>query len=1154
MEDKNNDKSEAALREERILEFWEKNKIFEKSLEKPAPRGEFIFYEGPPTANGYPGIHHLESRAFKDLIPRFKTMQGFFVPRRAGWDTHGLPVEIEVEKELGIKSKKEIEELGITEFNKKCKESVNKYVKKWGEFTDRIGFWLDQENSYSTFNPSYMESIWSIIKKIEDQGLLYKDYKVLPWCPRCETALSSHELAQGYKGVEDPAVFIKFKQIDKDEYFLAWTTTPWTLPGNIALAVGEAVDYVKVKVDGEDLWLAKSRAKEILPNVKILEEIKGKYLIGRKYEPLFSYLSDLLPENEKFKLMTAYQIYPADFVSTEEGTGIVHTAVMYGADDFDLGTKFDLPKYHLINEKGEFIKETGTLAGKFVKDADKNVIEELKKKNLLFKEERITHTYPFCWRCQTPLIYFARDSWYIRVSNLRQKLIDENQKIHWEPEYIKNGRFGEWLREVKDWAISRERYWGTPLPIWQCNNCDHKEVIGSIEDIKKKTTNGNKYFVMRHGEALNNTENIASGKNPKWDKLTDNGKEQVKNKIPEIEKLNIDFIISSPFNRTKQTSEIISKGIGNKEIVFDERMEEIDIGVFEDKDIKEYRKFNSTIEEHFIKRPENGENLMDVKCRVGDFIYEINKKYNNKNILVVAHSESSFMLFSSAHGLTQQETKDLLDKDDENITFINNAEIKELDFSPIPHNEEYELDLHRPYIDRIVWKCEKCKGEMERVKEIIDVWFDSGAMPFAQDHYPFENKNFVDEFGYPGDYIAEAIDQTRGWFYTLHAIGILMEKGKAYKNVVCLGHILDSKGKKMSKSIGNMVNPWEMIDKYGVDTLRLWMYSVNQPGEPKNFDEITVKENKRILTILENIVKFYELYKENASRFSSGWSSSNNVLDDWILTKLNKLIFDSTNNLNNYKILEPTREIKDFILDFSQWYIRRSRDRLKSENENDKQSALITTKFVLLELSKLMAPFTPFMAENVYKRTGGDLESVHLEKWPSVLKTFWGKVKVDLELIEEMKKVRKIVSFGLEAREKEGIKVRQPLSEIQIKKNLSKKYFDLIKDELNVKEVIFDSKMKEEIKLNTNISPELKQEGQFRELTRSIQESRKKENLTPSDQIILTIETNKDGQELIKKFENNLKKVVLSKEIKFEQNNSEEIMINNLSFKIKIEK
>ena len=902
--------------EKQILEDWEKNNIFKKTLEKEAPKGPFVFFEGPPTANGKPGIHHAEARAFKDCVPRFRTMQGYLVNRKGGWDTHGLPVELEVEKQLGFKSKSEIEEFGIAKFNEQCKESVWKYLEEWVEFTKRLGYWVDLEDPYVTYKPEYVESLWWVIKQVWDKGLLYKDYRVTPHCPRCGTSLSSHELSQGYKDVEDPAVSIKFKitkkadgsEADGKEFLIAWTTTPWTLPANVALAVGEQIDYVKVKQGDEFYWLAKSRLEDTLEgDYEIVEEVKGSALINTEYEPLFPYVSDAIKGTDQ-EQSKGWYVVAADFVSTEDGSGIVHTAVMYGVDDFELGTKIGLPKYHLINLDGKFNEQAGPYAGQFVKKADKGVMEDLESRGLLLKRETIAHTYPFCWRCKSPVIYYAKDSWYIRMSELRDKLLAENEKINWEPSHIKDGRFGEWLREVKDWAFSRERYWGTPLPVWECQECDGKECVGSFDELR--------------GIALSD---------------------------------------------------------------------------------------------------------------IGD-----------------------------------------------------------------------EFDPHRPFVDEVDVKCSKCGGAAKRVPDVVDVWFDSGCMPIAQWHYPKHNREMVDEEKlFTADYISEAIDQTRGWFYTLLAVAVLLGKERPYKNVICLGHVLDAKGKKMSKSVGNVVEPMEMMEKYGADAVRWYMYTINHPGEGKRFDEKTLSDMvKKNFNILLNVTRFYEMFAQDAGRFEA--KEATHVMDKWVLARLNLLVSETTNWMENYKVTESVRAIGEFINDLSTWYVRRSRDRFKGTDEQDKQAAIATLQACLETTSKLMAPFTPFISETVYSRSGGEKESVHLTDWPQV-----DEKLLDQALLDEMGRVRSMVSRALERRVEAGINVRQSLAGMTATRpsgELSDALIEVIKEEVNVHEVIIE-KGDYAVELDTVLTPKLIREGTIRETIRRVNAMRKNNKLSLEDRIELYVES-----------------------------------------------
>lgn len=1104
--------------EEKIIKFWKENRIFEKSIERRKKAPNFVFYEGPPTANGKPGIHHLEARVFKDIICRYKTMNSFKVIRKSGWDTHGLPVELEIEKKLGLRSKKDIEKFGVAKFNQECKSSVWQYKKDWEDLTEKIGYWLDMDNPYITYKTNYIETVWWLLKQVWQKKLLYQDYKVVPYCPRCGTSLSSHEVAQGYKKIAEPAIFVKF-QLIRNTYLLVWTTTPWTLPGNVAVAVNPKFIYVKLKVDNEYLILAKQRIKDCGIEGKVVEEFKGKNLLGLKYKPLY-------------KNNAPYKVIAGDFVTTQEGTGLVHIAPAFGEDDLTAfrqqipNSKNQIPKP--VDETGKMITPGYKWNGLFVKEADSLIIEDLKKRKLLFKEEPYEHDYPFCWRCKTPLIYYARKSWFIKMTKVKRDLIKNNEKINWVPKHLKHGRFGEWLRELKDWAISRERYWGIPLPVWQCKKCGHQEIIGSKQDLLKQKFSTNKYFILRHGESECFKKNILSYKNKGADcPLTENGGEQIKKVAQKLKKEKIDLIFSSDFLRTKQTAEIISKEIGKK-VKYDKRLIEVNIGIFDGKNIKEYRKLFEGKIDKFNKRPHEGESYTEVKERVCDFLKEIDKKYKNKNILIVSHGGPILMAESIVRGFSQAEIiEHWQDKS------IDVGELRKLEFKILPYNKEnQELDFHKPYIDEVKFKCSKCDSLMERVPEVIDCWFDSGAMPFAQYHYPFEQSEFKNQF--PADYICEAIDQTRGWFYTLLAISTLLDFGSPYKNVISLGHVLDEKGEKMSKSKGNVVDPWHIIEKYSSDAARWYFYTINQPGDSKLFRERDVEQAlKKFIMILWNVFSFFETYvpKENAklkAQSAKPQRKAQNLLDRWIISRLNELISGVSEKLDKYDIVSAARDIENFVInDLSLWYVRRSRKRFQNpEAKKDFQQASQTLGFVLLSLAKLTAPFVPFISEEIYQDISKG-KSVHLEDWPKP-----DKKAIDKKLEEKMEKVRDITAQGLSQRAKAGIKIRQPLASFEIKmKNeklkSDKDLLDLIKKEVNVKKITFGKTFK----LDTKITPKLKEEGIIREIIRSIQEMRKKAGYEPKDRVLIRYTGDKGLNKILERNKKTILKEIVVKDL-----------------------
>jgi len=1128
--------------EEEILKFWEENKIFEKSVEKNSEDKSFIFYEGPPTANGVPGLHHVLARSFKDIIPRYKTMKGYRVERKAGWDTHGLPVEIQVEKSLGLKSKQEIENIvpgspreSIIEFNKKCKESVWKYKDAWEKMTRRMGYWVDMKNPYITYENKYIESIWWVIAQIwksknkKGESLVYKGHKVVPYCYRCGTALSSHEVAQGYQKIKDNSITVEFKTIKEPKTsILVWTTTPWTLPGNVALAVGPEIEYAYIEKKNRDegelvkFILAKNRLESVFGNeeYKIIKTVSGKELVGLAYEPLYP-----LTDAEG-----VYKIIVGDFVSTEDGTGIVHIAPAFGEDDSNVGRENNLPTLLTVDQEGKISADVPGKGIPVKKKNEKNkyavdelIMEDLKKRSLFFKDELYEHDYPFCWRCDTPLIYYAKPSWFIRMSELAGDLVKNNENINWIPEYIKEGRFGEWLRGVKDWAISRERYWGTPLPIWECANCQELKVVDSMDEIKKNSSQKiTKIIFVRHGESEKNVQHILSDSLDGWP-LTEKGRSMAKEMGEGIVE-QVDVIITSPILRAKETAEILNQKF-NVKILEDVLIKEIAYGQWNNKSVEErekinpetYKKYNEIKKDpakRFIHRlGGDGESRQDVMDRTIKFIKRITDEQKGKTVLVVGHGVTYATLIKYFNNLDEKEyfQRNMEDPKHESVTSFYLTE------------EGKSVDLHKPFIDDIKFSC-SCGGEMKRAPEVLDVWFDSGSMPLAQFFYPngatVEDKKKIESGKFfPADYISEAIDQTRGWFYTLHAIATLLHRdkkvpaGNAFKNVICLAHILDKDGKKMSKSRGNVVEPMEVMDKFGADMLRWMLFTINQPGMPKRFDIKGMQDiMNRVFRMLWNSYSFFVMYA-NIDKFKPTTHNlqPTNLLDRWIISELNILIKKVDDGLNSYDIYGPAKEIEKFIDNLSNWYIRRSRKRFWKPARNasrseaggsedkvdiDKESAYQTLHYVLVNLAKLMAPFTPFIAEEIYRNlqlTIHNLQpenlSVHLAEFPEA-----DEKMVDEKLNQEMQDARAIITEALQLRAKAGIKVRQPIASLKIKSQKSKvenELIEIIKEEVNAKEVIFDDSLLENVVIDTNITEDLKLEGQAREVIRFIQEMRK---------------------------------------------------------------
>ncbi|MFA5651788.1 MAG: class I tRNA ligase family protein [Candidatus Paceibacterota bacterium] len=1156
-------KNKVAEREEEILKFWQEKEIFKKTLEKPAPNGEFVFYDGPPFATGLPHFGHILPGTMKDYMGRYETMKGKHVSRRWGWDTHGLPIENIVEKEMGFKSKKDIEDFGLEEFNDIARSKVFTYVDEWKKIVPRLGRFVDMENDYRTLNPSYTETVWWIFKELHKKGLVYEGFKSMHLCPHCGTTLSNFEVGQGYKDITDISVTVKFELVDEPgTYFLAWTTTPWTLPGNVALAVNPDIDYVKIKVGNIKLILAELRLSVIKEPYDIVEKVEGNALVGLSYKPIFDYYNNDDLKNKE----NGFKVYDAAFVTTEDGTGIVHIAPAFGEDDMNLGKEKKLPFIQHVTVDGRFKTEVEDFAGQKVKPiensqlADIEIIKYLAGKGTLYAKEKFIHSYPHCYRCDTPLLNYAASSWFVEVTKFKDKLVEANKKIKWVPKEVGEGRFGKLLEGAPDWAISRSRFWGAPLPVWKCSCCPVKEFIGSIDEIKERTKSTNKFLVVRHGEAKSNVLDILSS-NPKTvNHLTEKGREQAVEASKNL-KDKVDIIYCSPFMRTKETADIIAENIGypKDKILYDDRLHEINGGEMDGRPDPEYQAFFTNRKEKFFRSPKGGETYTDAKKRMTDFLYDIDKKYEGKNILIVSHNTPIWLMFSGALGLNREQT---LATRVAGTPFIHNSEIKEIPFAPIPHNREYELDMHRPFIDEITLKC-PCGGDMKRIPEVFDCWFESGSMPYAQVHYPFEN---LDKFnpekgiGFPADFIAEGVDQTRGWFNSLLIIGIALFDKSPYKSVATNGILLAEDGQKMSKHLKNYSDPMGVVDMYSADAMRYYLLSSSATrAEDLKFSNKGVDEVlKKIIMRLQNVYTFFEMYGgfDLDLTKKDEYKKPKNILDKWILARLKETATQITKATDGHEFDRATRPIGDFVDDLSTWYLRRSRDRFKSEDVPDRNSAMFTTRTVILEFSKLLAPGMPFLAEDLYlKITGGmEKESVHLENWTE---EFVGELSAEeTEVLEKMRETRIIVSVGLEARAKAGIKVRQPLASLKVKSVKlmgSEEYLEPIKDEVNVKEVIFEEMIAGDVELDTVLTERLKDEGASRDIIRAIQEMRKNKKLNPSDQVELFVETSDDGKELINKFYNEISKVAGLKSISFKEFKEGEVVeLETMKFKIHI--
>ena len=1122
-EDKLRSKSDIAKREEEILAFWSERGIFEKSLAKPSPKGEYIFYDGPPFATGLPHFGHMLPSTIKDAIPRYKTMRGYHVARRWGWDCHGLPLENQIEEELHIKDKREIEKIGVAKFNEAARNAVLRYRDDWKRIIPRLGRFVDMEHDYKTMDTSYTESVWWAFKTLHKKDLIYEGFKAMHLCPRCGTTLANFEVAQGYKDIEDYAIVIKLPLINEPQTsLLIWTTTPWTLPGNAAAAVKADAQYVKAKVGNEFIIVAKERLQSIAPGAEVEAFMTGKELVGKAYLPPFDYF---VTELHKHKTH-AWKVYAADFVNMEEGTGVVHIAPAFGEDDLKLSQVEKIPLIRHVSEGGTFTAVVRDFAHLPVKpkgrhqETDAKIVANLKERHLLFGEETITHSYPHCWRCDTPLLNWVANSWFVNVGTIKKKLLSENKKINWVPEHVGKGRFGNNLASAPDWAISRSRFWGAPLPVWRNQKSKKIKIVGSVAELLSLVRgSGNRYFVMRHGEARSNVAQVLESTGDPENHLTERGKDMVKISAEGLKREKIDLIVTSPFVRTRETAAIVQKelGLSNSAVMVDERLCEVGTGIFSGKSVKEWYEFYGSLADRFAKPPQGGETFTAVRQRVGEFLFEIESRYTNKNVLIVSHGNPVWLMSKIAERIASASLeKEILPKQ---------AEVKELLFTPFPHNENYELDLHRPYVDDITLG-DPLQGYWKRVPDVFDCWFESGSMPFASNHYPtttsrFNPKRFFGFFpkGYPADFISESIDQTRGWFYSLIVLGVALFGRSPYKTVITNGTILAQDGRKMSKRLKNFPDLLETVDRYGADALRYFLLS--SPlirGEDSNFSVRGVEEvMKKLLMRLENVRAFYALYADGTKRSST----SSHVLDRWILSRLSQLIQQTTKGFESYELDVATRPLADFIDDLSVWYVRRSRERFKEEGSG-KQEALGTLRFILYTLAHAMAPVLPFFAEHLFlavkePKEPGDPESVHLCSWPQA-------GAVDEGLLKEMQTARTIASKALELRERAGIKIRQPLATLKTKIILSPEMQKILMQELNVKEVVHDAALQEDVWLDITLTPELQEEGVVRNLMRRVQEWRKEQKLNIADRPAFVLKVSKEDAIVAQKYRDKIAK------------------------------
>ena len=1125
-------------REERILRFWRENAIFEKSegrkkkgfllrlLRMIFPKKRFIFYDGPPFATGLPHFGNLLASIVKDAVPRYKTMRGYQVSRRWGWDCHGLPLEVEMEKEIGTNTKRDIEEYGIEKFNRGIRDTIFTYIDEWKKIIPRIGRWVDMDRDYRTISTSYIESVWSVFHRLHVRGFVSNGFKSLYFCPRCSTTISNAEVADAYETLTDTAVFVLFPlKDDPDTSLVAWTTTPWTLFGNVALGVDAAMEYAVVEKDGKKYILQQS-AVDVVSGGTVVGTEKGVALLGKEYVPPFDYLYAEDDEQVKAKL---WRVHEMSSIEEGVGTGIVHLAPAYGAEDMEIALKEGLPIRHHVSKEGVFVPQIEGYAGLRPKEAgnpsdvDKKILQDLRNKGLLLRDEVVEHAYPLCWRCKTPLLNYATDSWFVHSEQFKGRMVSENKGVGWVPAHIRDGRFGNWLADAREWAVSRDRFWGAPIPAWKVEKTGAHIIVRSLDDLCKRMRPRNRYFFVRHGHSVSNEKGVLNCKKEEGDGLTEKGKEQAFSVVEKLKGVKPTVVFYSPLTRTRETAACIAKETG-AQMVEEPLLTELQVPSLHNRPIRElWKSIHALGAFHDLgKSIDGGESFLDMYRRVLQFFEKVDREYNGADIVVVTHRAVINAARSIAPTHAQFEKNY---KRGTVLKSVSNGGVCAIRYVHLQRDVHGEIDLHRPYVDEVVL-YDADGNPAYHTKEVFDCWFESGAMPYGSHHYPFENKLLFNPMlrrGFPADFICEGLDQTRGWFYSLMAIGVGAFDQSPYRNVVVTGLIRAADGKKMSKSLQNYTDPMDLVERYGADALRHYLLGSSVVrGEDLDFKDEQVDEiYKKVYMRLHNCLNFYMIYAHLPHL-----GGSRNVLDTYIRSRFAQTRNLMTRGFEMYRLDEAVAPVGPFVDDLSTWYIRRSRDRIKNRTDDGAQ-ARETLRFVLTEFAKCLAPIAPFYAEHLFLEMRKhhphrflSSESVHLTRWPQ-------RMLAQKEVIAKMDMVRDVASSVHEQRVDAGIKVRQPLSKVVLQQEMDEEQKALLGDEVNVKEVVIDPHASQSVVLYTELTDVLRAEGFVREYIRNVQKMRKEKGFSPTKMAdVLSVYVPDEQKKYLQDYEAKIKREV----------------------------